>query len=333
MATSTSTRPPLDQKSIVRISADLSKATADPQTSPSVLSSLLQQLRSGVSASEDLLRSTKIGIIVNKLKDEKVVKDEGVRREAIELVNKWKRDIQAKKSGGASPRPGSSVGGAPSQSKPSLTNGASAESAAKSTESQSVTGAAGEKWKSLKPEQRSAEKDGVNTKVTGNGARDNCLKLLYDGLIFRSESHSPQHVLPIASAIEAAVYTKNKSDTNSDYKMKIRSLYLNLKSPNSPHLRNALLASPQTVTPEKLVQMSPEELKSPEQVAQDEKLREQNKNNAMVGQDQKAISDILTCPQCKQKKVSYSQAQTRSADEPMTTFCECTVCGRKWKFS
>jgi transcription elongation factor S-II len=41
----------------------------------------------------------------------------------------------------------------------------------------------------------------------------------------------------------------------------------------------------------------------------------------------------LTCGKCGQKKVSYSQAQTRSADEPMTTFCECTVCGNRWKFS
>lgn len=108
---------------------------------------------------------------------------------------------------------------------------------------------------------------------------------------------------------------------------------MNLKSSTSPHLRNALLATPQLITAEKLVSMSPEELKSPEQVERDNELRAQNKNNAMVGQDQKAISDILTCPQCKNKKVSYSQAQTRSADEPMTTFCECTICGRKWKFS
>lgn len=30
----------------------------------------------------------------------------------------------------------------------------------------------------------------------------------------------------------------------------------------------------------------------------------------------------MQCGKCGQKKVSYSQAQTRSADEPMTTFCE-----------
>lgn len=41
----------------------------------------------------------------------------------------------------------------------------------------------------------------------------------------------------------------------------------------------------------------------------------------------------LQCGKCKQSKVAYSLAQTRSADEPMTAFCECTVCGHFWKFS
>lgn len=39
----------------------------------------------------------------------------------------------------------------------------------------------------------------------------------------------------------------------------------------------------------------------------------------------------MTCGKCKQSKVAYSQAQTRSADEPLTTFCECTMCGHRWK--
>lgn len=41
----------------------------------------------------------------------------------------------------------------------------------------------------------------------------------------------------------------------------------------------------------------------------------------------------MQCGKCKFMKVAYSQAQTRSADEPMTTFCECMNCGNRWKFS
>ena len=40
---------------------------------------------------------------------------------------------------------------------------------------------------------------------------------------------------------------------------------------------------------------------------------------------------ILKCPKCKSNKTSYYQMQTRSADEPMTTYAQC-ICGHKWKF-
>lgn len=45
-----------------------------------------------------------------------------------------------------------------------------------------------------------------------------------------------------------------------------------------------------------------------------------------------AETDIFECGKCKQKKCTYSQLQTRSSDEPMTTFVYCTVCGNRWKF-
>lgn len=41
----------------------------------------------------------------------------------------------------------------------------------------------------------------------------------------------------------------------------------------------------------------------------------------------------MQCGRCKVFKVAYTQAQTRAADEPMTTFCECMNCGNRWKFS
>lgn len=87
------------------------------------------------------------------------------------------------------------------------------------------------------------------------------------------------------------------------------------------------------ITPERFVRMTLEELKSPERREEDKLLQKINMDKAMVAQEEKSISSALTCSKCKQKKVSYSQAQTRSADEPMTTFCECTVCGNRWKFS
>jgi hypothetical protein len=46
-----------------------------------------------------------------------------------------------------------------------------------------------------------------------------------------------------------------------------------------------------------------------------------------------AASIYLYCSGCKKKsKCDYYQLQTRSADEPMTTFVTCLECDRHWKF-
>lgn len=41
---------------------------------------------------------------------------------------------------------------------------------------------------------------------------------------------------------------------------------------------------------------------------------------------------FLKCGKCKSYKTSYYQLQTRSSDEPMSTFVTCHKCGNKWKF-
>ena len=43
-------------------------------------------------------------------------------------------------------------------------------------------------------------------------------------------------------------------------------------------------------------------------------------------------TDLLQCGKCKMKNCTYNQIQTRSADEPMTTFVLCNECGNRWKF-
>jgi transcription elongation factor S-II len=44
-----------------------------------------------------------------------------------------------------------------------------------------------------------------------------------------------------------------------------------------------------------------------------------------------AATDVFTCRKCKGNQCTYYQMQTRSADEPMTTFCSCVLCGNRWK--
>lgn len=60
---------------------------------------------------------------------------------------------------------------------------------------------------------------------------------------------------------------------------------------------------------------------------EEKKLRLQNKFFPKI----EASTDNFTCGKCKSKACTYYQLQTRSADEPMTTFVTCTNCGNRWK--
>lgn len=44
-----------------------------------------------------------------------------------------------------------------------------------------------------------------------------------------------------------------------------------------------------------------------------------------------AATDTFTCRKCKSNKCTYYQMQTRSADEPMTTFVTCCECSARFK--
>lgn len=46
---------------------------------------------------------------------------------------------------------------------------------------------------------------------------------------------------------------------------------------------------------------------------------------------EKDYEGLFKCGKCKSAKTSYYQMQTRSADEPMTTYVTCRNCGHKWK--
>jgi transcription elongation factor S-II len=134
----------------------------------------------------------------------------------------------------------------------------------------------------------------------------------------------PSTILTHATAIEAAAYTAYAPETSDAYKSKMRSLFQNLKAKSNPTLRLRVFA--QEIAPDRFVRMSLEELKSKERREEDKQLMKENMDKAMVAQVERSISTSLQCGKCKQKKVSYSQAQTRSADEPMTV-CLRMRCG------
>lgn len=59
---------------------------------------------------------------------------------------------------------------------------------------------------------------------------------------------------------------------------------------------------------------------------------EKYKRDKLLYEDQpEAMTDQFKCGRCKQRKCSYFELQTRSADESMTIFITCIECGNRWK--
>ena len=44
------------------------------------------------------------------------------------------------------------------------------------------------------------------------------------------------------------------------------------------------------------------------------------------------VTDEYKCGRCKERNCMAYELQTRSADEPMTTYIQCLNCGNKWSF-
>lgn len=301
----------MDVKEIEVKSKALTKAAASNEPSANIIA-LLKELQKGVRPTEDLLRSTRVGIIVNKLKQHK---SPDVARLSSEIVSKWRNEVNKQKASrspaasqraSASPRPSANGAVSPAARTPS-------DKAAKL---------------SVPPDKRSWKADGVEVNHTSNKVRDSCIGLMYDGLCLHS-TEAPRVVLQKAVAVEAAAYSHLGPETKEQYRTKIRSLYQNLKNKSNPTLRVRVLSN--EVTAEQFVRLSHDELKSAEQREQDRKIQKENMDKAMVAQAERSISTSLQCGKCGQRKVTYTEAQTRSADEPMTLFCTCMNCGKSWK--
>ncbi|KAI5780738.1 transcription factor S-II, central domain-containing protein [Peziza echinospora] len=294
---------------------DLENATKQNLPAEAIVD-ILTSLQKEVKITEKLLRETKVGIAVNRLRSHtnKTVSDL-----SRDIVLRWKSEVKP----AAKPKDSASASRNVTSPKHSTKSPSIPPPDARS---RSISSQGGGKTAEGGP--RTKESDKINWKVMGDSVRDNCLGMIYDGLCFESDADSKK-ILDRARSVEKAVYAlANKTDNT--YKFKIRSLYLNLKDPKNPNLRRSVLNG--DISPEALSTMTTQEMASSEKKLEIERIQRENMDNAMAPQAVKSTTDQFPCGKCGQKKVAYTQAQTRSADEPMTTFCECQNCGHRWKF-
>lgn len=277
----------MDAKQLQESGRQLIKAFdgGDPS---STLLTLLSPLEKW-TASEELLRSSKIGIAVARLRGSKDPKVAGL---ASQLVNKWKASVSAKKKAAhpgaspASPAPGS-------RSVPNgIVNGRSGTSSPAPVKKEHPTSAP-KKASSVAPEKRNAKEDGIDTAVTGNSTRDGCVTLIYNGLAFMSEE-APSDVLAVSRQVELAAFNAYQPETSTTYKQKMRSLHLNLKMKQNEQLRKDVFSG--RIEPSRFVQMTSDELKSDQRRMSDANLEKENMNKAMTAVEEKAISTTYVSP-------------------------------------
>ncbi|KAK4459605.1 transcription elongation factor S-II [Cladorrhinum samala] len=296
----------MDDRALAKRIQELSKAISG-QPADTVVK-LLEELKDIPAPTEEQLRSTKAGVVVGRLRTNN---NKDIARVAGEIVSKWRKNVDSAKDKRRKVEQAKAVTPTP---KPISSPAPPSSSYNKPYEGD--------------PEKRHYKLDKVDINRTGNKVRDGSIGVLYSALAYRA-TESIEEVLRLAMEVESAAY-KAYPDT-VEYGRKIRSLMTSLKRKDNAGLGRRVRSG--DISPDKFVKMSDQELSSEEQRARDQELERENMKKAQVPMAEKSISDALKCGKCGQKKVSYSQAQTRSADEPMTTFCECTVCGNRWKFS
>ena len=108
------------------------------------------------------------------------------------------------------------------------------------------------------------------------------------------------------------------------YLDRLRSIYINLKNDHviekiksrKIKMKELSLMTHKEICPEKWKKLIDAKIK-----------RDKN----MTSVDLSAATDEFKCYKCKKQRCTYYQLQTRGADEPMTTFVTCLVCGNRWK--
>ena len=105
---------------------------------------------------------------------------------------------------------------------------------------------------------------------------------------------------------------------------RVRSIYCNLNNDEIlQHLADG------SVKPHVVAFMTHQELRPEkwENLIQAKIQRDKHKYETTI----EAATDTFKCRKCQSNKCTYYQMQTRSADEPMTTFVTCIDCGNRWK--
>jgi len=262
-----------------------------------------------------IMTKTKIGVSVNMLRKAKRLQDnEAIQGLAKSLIKAWKK-LMDNQNG---------------DKKDSSSKKEEPASKAKAGTSSSSSDSAKEK---LKKVQDSLRKASQKPAATSDAIRVSCKGMLTKAL--RGEGELPNGLVKspedMAELIEDHIYQHFKNQPNdTKYKNQIRSRVFNLRDKKNPDLRLSVLCG--TIKEEKIAFMTSQEMASDDVKRQRASYLKKGIDESRLAIKEGTHTDLLKCGKCLNNNVTYNQLQTRSADEPMTTFCLCNECGNRWKF-
>ncbi|KAM9318763.1 LOW QUALITY PROTEIN: transcription elongation factor A protein 3-like [Pholidichthys leucotaenia] len=165
--------------------------------------------------------------------------------------------------------------------------------------------------------------------ATGDSIRNKCIEMLAAALRTDNDKEFEANCDSMAAEIEDHIYQEIKA-TDMKYKNRVRSCISNLKDPKNPGLcRNVLAGS---IELRRIATMSTEDMVSDELKQLRNFFIQEAIREHQMAKTGGTSTNLLQCSKCKKKNCTYNHMQTRSADEPMTTFVMCNECGNRWKF-
>lgn len=170
-----------------------------------------------------------------------------------------------------------------------------------------------------------AEKQKIINKYKFNESiRDRFLVAFFNVLESNTVGTDYDKIAKISRNLVSDIVSINKIGDNTF----IRSKIWNLQDKNNVHAENLY---EERITSLEYINLTNDEMKSKVLKSKEEKIMHNSLMDSQFAKAQ-AETDIFKCGKCKNRKTTYHQLQTRSADEPMTTFVTCVVCNNRWKF-
>ncbi|XP_046746812.1 transcription elongation factor S-II isoform X1 [Diprion similis] len=310
------------EEEVLRIQKKLNKMSSGDGTGQEQALELLKVLQK-LPVNLELLTKTRIGMTVNALR--KSSKDDEVISLSKTLIKNWKKFLSGPNKDS---KDSSSSSG--SKKKDEKLDKIKEEGDQKKEKDGVIDGGDSKSKEDKTSKDLSRKQSSFPAATTTDAVRLKCRELLAAALRVDGGAiegcASPEE---LAEELEEAIYAEFRN-TDNRYKNRVRSRVANLRDAKNPTLRTNFLVG--AIPPSRLAVMTAEEMASDEIKQLREQFKKEAINDAQLATVQGTKTSLLKCGKCKKRNCTYNQVQTRSADEPMTTFVLCNECGNRWKF-